>query len=390
LAQEEFLSNNYLNFQLENIKMEIRYYLRIIQRGWWLILASVLVAVNISLLYSYYIAVPQYESYARFIISPNLQYVEGRDLVNSIEALDKRSMITTYAEVINSPQIINNAIGLLNARPKDFAEYTTLVTVLPDTNIIRFGARGPDPEVAAMLANSVGQYAIDFIKELYVAYDIQFLDKAVVPTEPFYPRPLQDVGLALLIGIVIGAGLAIFRDMLASTLEKLSERRMVDYESQAYSHSYFERRMREEMAKHPEGVQTLALVHLNGVEEYYDSLPQAYINRIMRKATEILKDQLRGNDIVGRWNKLQFGILLPSTDGNSAVRRMASIQDALNQHVKLEADGEHYIDLDPRIGLADRQGGEPFNIFVSQAVQALEISMQSDEKINQYKVRPFG
>lgn len=370
--------------------MEIRYYLRIIQRGWWLILASVLVAVNLSLFYSFYVAVPQYESYARFIISPNLQFVEGRDLVNSIEALDKRSIISTYAEVINSPQIINNTIALLNANPEDFAAYTTIVTVLPDTNIIRFSVRGPDPQVTTMLANSIGQYAIDFIKDLYVAYDIQFLDKAVVPTEPFYPRPFQDAGLALLVGIVIGAGLAIFRDMLAGTLEKLSERRMVDYESLAYSRSYFERRMREEMAKRPDGVQTLAMVYLNGVEEYYDSLPQAYINRIMRKVNEVLKDQLRGNDIVGRWSKLQFGILLPSTDGNSAARRMESIRDALNQQITLEPDGQHYIELDPRIGLADRQGGESFNVFVSQAEQALEISMQSDKKINQYKVRPFG
>lgn len=370
--------------------MEIRYYLRVIQRGWWLILAAVLVAVNLSLLYSYYVAVPRYESYARFIISPNLQFVEGRDLVNSIEALDKRSIITTYAEVINSPQIINNTIELLHARPEDYSQYTTSVTVLPDTNIIRFNVQGPDPDVTAMLANSIGQYAIDFIKKLYVAYDIQFLDKAAASTDPYYPRPIQDAGLALLVGIVLGVGLAIFRDMLAGSLDKLGERKMVDYESTAYSRSYFERRMREEMAKHPESVQTLALVYMNGIEEYYDSLPQAYINRVMRKATEILKAQLRGNDIVGRWSKLQFSVLLPSTDASSALGRMASIQDALNQPMTLEPGGDNFIELDSRIGLADRQGGEPFNVFVSQTEQALEISMQSDKKINQYKVRPFG
>jgi diguanylate cyclase (GGDEF)-like protein len=370
--------------------MEIRYYLRIVQRGWWLILASALVAVNLSLAYSYYVAEPRYEAFARFIISPNLLIVEGRDVVNSLEALDKRSIISTYAEVINSPQIINNAISLLNGNPADYAGYDTSVTVLPDTNIIRFSVQGPDPKVAANLTNSIGQYAIDFIKELYTAYDIQFLDKAVPPSEPYYPRPEQDAVLALLVGVVAGAGLAIFRDMLASTIDKLGERRMIDYESMAYSRSFFERKMREEMAKRPEAVQTLAIIHLNGIEEYYDSLPQAYINRIMRRANDILKDQLRGNDIVGRWSKMQFAILLPSTDGSSAIRRMASIQEALNEPMMLEPDGDHFISLDPRVGLADRQGGESFNVFVNQTEQALEISMQSDHKINQYKVRPFG
>lgn len=370
--------------------MEIRYYLRVIQRGWWLILAAVLVAVNLSLFYSYYVAVPRYEAYARFIISPNLQFVEGRDLVNSIEALDKRSIITTYAEVINSPQIINNTYELLRVNPEDYARYTTSVAVLPDTNIIRFNVQGPDPKAAAMLANSIGQNAIDFIQKLYVAYDIEFLDKAVEPAAPYYPRPLQDAGLALMFGLVLGVGLAIFRDVLAGTLEKLSERKMMDYESMAYSRSYFERRMREEMAKQPESVQTLAFVYLNGIEEYFDSLPQAYVNRILRKANEVLKEQLRGNDIVGRWSRLEFGVLLPSTDANSAIGRMASIQEALNQPMTLEPGGDRFVELDARIGMADRQGGESFNVFVNQAGQALEISMQSDKKINQYKVRPFG
>ncbi len=370
--------------------MEIRYYLKVIQRGWWLIVASVLIAVNLSLMYSYYIAVPQYESFARFIISPNLQYVEQRDLVNSIEALDKRSIISTYAEVINSPQIFNNTLTLLNRKPEEFADYTTSVSVLPDTNIIQFVVRGPDPATTAMLANSIGQYAIHFIKELYVAYDIQFLDKAVEPTEPYYPRPLQDASLAALIGLTIGAGLAIFRDTLHSTLDRLTESRMLDHESQALARPYFERKVREEMARNPVGVQTLALLHLDGVEAYYDSLPQSYINRIMRRVTDILKDELRGNDIVGRWSKLEFGILLPSTDANAALRRMVSIREALNQPIALEPDGGHFIHLDPRIGLADRQGGEPFNVFIRQAEEALEVSRGSENKINRYKVRPFG
>ena len=370
--------------------MEIRFYLRTIQRGWWLILISVLVAVNLSLVFSYFVATPLYESTARFIMSPNLEFVEGRDLVNSIEALDKRSIITTYAEVINSPQIINSTIRLLNGNPEDFVEYTTAVSVLPDTNIIAFSVSGPDPQVTTILANSIGQHAIDFILGIYVAYDIDFLDRAVVPLEPYYPRPFQDMALAIMIGGVIGVGLAVFRDMLSSTLEKLSERKMFDHESQAFSRSYFERRVREEMANNSESILTLGFVYLNGVEGYYDSLPQSYINKILQKVTETLKYQLRGNDIVGRWSKLQFSILLPATDGESARQRLTRIQLILNEELTLEPGEISNVILDPRIGLADRQGGESFQIVVNQAQAALEISMQSDQKINLYKVRPFG
>ena len=69
--------------------------------------------MNLSLVYSYYLTKPTYEAVARFIVSPNLQNIESRDLVNSLEALDKRSIISTYAEVFNSREIISKTLNLL-------------------------------------------------------------------------------------------------------------------------------------------------------------------------------------------------------------------------------------------------------------------------------------
>lgn len=371
--------------------MEMRFYLRIIRRGWWLILIAALAAVNLSLVYSYYITTPTYEAVARFIVSPNIQNVESRDLVNSLEALDKRSIISTYAEVLNSHEIINETLRSLGQQPEEFVrDYDTFVTVLPDANIIRFSVQGPNPEVAAVLANSIGQNAIDFIRNLYVIYNIEFLDTALVPTEPIQPKPAQNAGLALLVGLAAGVGLAIFRDQLSFTLDRLGQRNMNDYESQALSRPFFERRVRQEIGSQPENVLTFGIVHLNGIQEFYDSLPQAYVNKIMRHVSETFKYQLRGNDIVGRWSKLQFAILLPSTDGASAESRMKRIRDVLDQPFALEADGEPQVMLDLRVGLADRQGGESLPVLIEQAEKALEVSMQSDGKVYLYKVRPFG
>jgi capsular polysaccharide biosynthesis protein len=371
--------------------MEIKFYLRIIQRSWWLILISAIVAVNLSLVYSYYFVTPMYESVARFIVSPNIKNIESRDLVNSLEALDKRSIISTYAEVLNSGQIINGTMELLLAKPDEFIEYTTSVTVLPDANIIRFSVKGPDPQVAAMLANSIGQYAINYIKNLYVIYNIDFLDKASAPAEPYQPQPFQDAGLALLVGMVIGIGLAVFRDQLSSSLDKLGQRNMFDAESRAYSRTHFERLLRQEIADHPDNILSIGLIQLSGIEEYYDSLPQAYMNQIMRKVNETLKYQLRGNDVVGRWSKLQFSVLLPSTDGISAKRRLARISEILGQQFSLDENGEFDVQLDPRIGLAERQNDEYIPVLMSRTEEALGVSMQSGkEKVSLYKAQPIN
>jgi diguanylate cyclase (GGDEF)-like protein len=370
--------------------MEMRFYLRIIRRGWWLILIAALVAVNFSLVYSYYLTKPTYEAVARFIVSPNIQNIESRDLVNSLATLDKRSIISTYAEVLNSREIIDKTLNLLGVDPAQFGAYQTFVTVLPDANIIRFSVQGPNPQAAAIFANAIGQNGIDFIRNLYVIYNIEFLDQALVPTEPIQPKPIQNAGLALLVGIVVGVGLAIFRDQLSSTLDRLGERNKIDYESLAYSRPYFERRIRQEISSQPDNILTFGIIHLNGIQDFYDSLPQAYVNKIMRHVSETLKYQLRGNDIVGRWSNLEFGILLPSTDGASAEGRMMRIRQVLDQPFSLESGGDTEVLLDMRVGLADRQGGESLALLVEQAQKALDVAMQSDGRVYLYKVRPFG
>ena len=119
-----------------------------------------------------------------------------------------------------------------------------------------------------------------------------------------------------------------------------------------------------EISSQPDNVMTFGIIHLNGIQDFYDSLPQAYTNKIMRHVAETLKYQLRGNDIVGRWAPLEFAIFLPSTDGASAEGRMMRIRDVLDQPFSLDSDDDTAVLLDLRIGLADRQGGESLALVI--------------------------
>lgn len=363
--------------------MEIRFYLRTIQRGWWLILVSMLIAVNISLVYSYYYVTPMYETVARFIVSPDIQvFDQVRDLANSLETLDKRSIVSTYAEIINSNLIFEDNLRLLGQNPEEYIDYVTSVVVLPEANIIELKVQGPNPEVVAFLANTIGQHAINFIVDLYQVYDISFIDRAVVPIEPYQPKPFQDGVLALIIGAAFGGILAILRDQLSSSLETLTQRRMTDSESLAYTRNYFEQKLRNSIATQPKGDLSMGFVYLNGLQDVYDSLPQAYVNNIMRHVADTFKYQLRGNDIVGRWSRLSFSVLLPTTPGNSATRTLARIRTLLEQPYSLDLGGEVTVDLDPRIGVASYKEGEPLGDLVTRAEQALELARQSDDKIS--------
>ncbi|RMD61005.1 hypothetical protein D6833_08825, partial [Candidatus Parcubacteria bacterium] len=94
------------------MNLEIRLYLQMLRRGWWLILLAALIALSASLSVSL-LATPQYKATARFLITPSAELTRGKDVVDSLDTLDRRSVVATYAEVMNSRRIFANALNSL-------------------------------------------------------------------------------------------------------------------------------------------------------------------------------------------------------------------------------------------------------------------------------------
>jgi capsular polysaccharide biosynthesis protein len=192
-----------------------RTYLKNIWQMWWVILFSILAAVNFSLVYSYYVASPLYVAVAQFIVTPNNQTNDGNSKGDIQNAFSKASVLSTYANVINSQEIVNATLDTMQEDPANYLRYTMTVTSQPDKNSIQFSVKGPNPTVTAMLANSIGQYAIIFINNNYAAYRIDFLERAFVPIAPSEPRITRNIIFALIIGLVIGFSIAIFRNRIS-------------------------------------------------------------------------------------------------------------------------------------------------------------------------------
>ena len=85
--------------------MEVKLYLRMLQRSWWIIVITTL-ATLIAALVMAYLTPPTYQATARFIVSPSPSLITGgSNLLNSLSTLDKRSIITTYADCSGSTTI---------------------------------------------------------------------------------------------------------------------------------------------------------------------------------------------------------------------------------------------------------------------------------------------
>lgn len=367
--------------------MELRLYVQMLQRGWWIVMLTALAAFNVALVYTIN-APPVYRASAKFVLSPNESLVSGRDVVTSLEALDKRSIISTYAEVLNSQAIYSQALTALDLTEDDVKEYLHTTVVLPDANVLEVAIEGPDPKIAMQLTNQVGQDAINYIRGLYQVYNIYFLDTARMPQVPVRPQPLRDASLALGLGIVIGSALAIVREQIRTPLEEFLQRVALDSESNAYTRRHIEQRLDYILTRQRGSTLSVGLVQLDGLHEMVGTMPQPIVQRLLRRITQIFKDGLRGNDIVGRWNESTFAVLLPDTPGQAAVGTLGRIQVSLSRPMVVNADGET-VRMYPIVGVTERQGDENPLTLVQRAEKALLDASREEGRISLYKVNAF-
>jgi diguanylate cyclase (GGDEF)-like protein len=352
--------------------METRLYFQMLQRGWWVILLTSLLAVSISLGLSY-MATPQYQATASFIITPSATLTVGRDVVNSLDTLDRRSIVANYAEVMNSHRIYADALTFLQLDAGALDDYKVLAVVLPESSVLELDVSGPDPKMAAELANAIGYQTIKFSLSFNQVYDLNFLDTAATPDpkKPVSPQPLRDAGLALLLGAAAGALLVILSEQIRIPLEAYRQRLRVDSLTGVYNARYFRTLLEAEVARHPEELLSVGIVELYGLHDLMETIPASAAQRLLRTVTERLRNELRGNDTIGRWSETNFIVMLPATPGSAANRTFDRIYQSLVPPIMLDEYGIA-VNADPRVGGSVYSNDISSAELVEQAESALE------------------
>jgi diguanylate cyclase (GGDEF)-like protein len=356
--------------------MEIRLYFQMLQRGWWLILLTTLVAITTSLTASY-LAVPQYRATARFIITPNAFLTTGQEVISGLNSLNNRTLVTTFAEVMNSERIINDALLSLGLDASVMEHYTYLAVVLPDTTVLEINVTGPNTEVATRLANAIGSVTISYMQRVNKIYDLNFLDIAVVPTIPVSPQPLRDLGLALALGLVGGSILAVLSEQIRIPLETYRQRLRLDKVTSVYTRQFFMQLLDDELAENANQVLSVGILEMNNFKDFSSALPVASTEKILQIVTGILRKEFRGNDTIGRWNESSFIIMLPNTSGESAKKIFERVYNVLSSPSILNQLGSD-LDLDSHIGGAEYSSDISAKELIEQTENALEFARRDN------------
>lgn len=201
--------------------MELRDYIRVLRKGWVLIVLGVLLGIAAGATASI-LATPRYQATTGLFVSVQTSETAttGELVQGSTFAQQK---VKSYIIVANSPSVLEPVIDELNLdmTAQQLASHVSATSPL-NTVIIEITVDDVDPVMAANIANAVGESFAGFIvNELEAGNNgssslvqVRPYEPAVVPTAPFSPNTALNIALGLLVGLAVGVGAAVLRSVL--------------------------------------------------------------------------------------------------------------------------------------------------------------------------------
>jgi capsular polysaccharide biosynthesis protein len=184
----------------------------VIWRRLWVVLlvATVLTgaAVGFSLAQT-----PMYEASIKILVGQKRGTSE-----TPVGVYDLQQLTQTMAEGINSRPVAEATIRQLGLQvtPEGFLANLSVEQV-PETQFLRVVYRDPSPQRAQRVANTIGKVFAEQVSEVSPsasAITATVWERAVVPHTPVSPNPLRNGLLALMLGLMLGVGLAFLLEYL--------------------------------------------------------------------------------------------------------------------------------------------------------------------------------
>ena len=203
--------------------MELRDYLRILHKNWIIILICTLAGVaggaGVSLLMT-----PKYEATAELYVSVRSSDGGQAQELNQGTTF-ARQAVQSYTTVVDKEIVTTRVIEELglDVTPGQLAEQITATNEL-NTVVIGISVTNEDPALAANIANSVATNFIDVIVNELEKPDgaspslvkIEPVQSAQIPATPIAPRVPLNVVLGALVGLALGIGIAVLRQLVDS------------------------------------------------------------------------------------------------------------------------------------------------------------------------------
>ncbi len=344
--------------------MFIQQLIKAIGGGWKWIVLCVLIALVISSAISA-TTVPIYRSQASFIIAPNKNLPSSRDVVSAFSALDTLKIFSTYADILSSERVYTEALKAVDSESIDLSQYQRATEMNPESIILALNVDGPDPQTAALLANEIGKYGIYYINSYFTVFEIDFLDQAVATSQPIRPRTYRNLGIAAGIGLLAGLLIVIMHEFMQIPLNQFIQRFSLDAESLAITRRSLEKTLATLERDARQYPVTVILVTIVNLPELFGVLPGFSRKKVATELVRRFKEQLKGNDLVSRWDYDTFAIILPHTPQKASSVVSRRLEAVFTAPFIYGVEDSEQIQLDPEVSAQTLDTEEGLDEFMN-------------------------
>lgn len=206
--------------------MDLRDYLSIFRQRWILIVATALasLAVSASLTWT---ATPLYASSTGLFISTSQVSDDSQALQGSQFSIQR---VKSYADLVSQTAIMSRVVDRLELEETPNQLGTKVVaTAALDTVILTITVTDESPERAQQIAQTTAEVFVGYVGELetppgqdQATIKATVVDQAQVSNSPVSPQPVRNLGLGVVLGLLLGAGIAILRHTLDTSVRSAS------------------------------------------------------------------------------------------------------------------------------------------------------------------------
>lgn len=200
--------------------MELQDYLLVVRKRWRVIVLVVLICVGLASAATL-AATKIYESRTQFFVSTTGSDDSGALLQGSTFTQQR---VKSYAQLLTTPRILGpvaEEVGVTG----DLADQVTATTP-PDTVLIEVAVRDPSPDQAKAIATAISTEFPAAIEDLETPagteaspIKVTLVRPPTTPEAPVSPKPVRNIALGAVLGLLLGLGAALVRETLDKTVK---------------------------------------------------------------------------------------------------------------------------------------------------------------------------
>ncbi|MBA9025665.1 YveK family protein [Peribacillus huizhouensis] len=186
-----------------------------LKKRWKLIVFLAVVAALISGGITYFVITPVYHASTQILVNQKNEN-------NQIDATQLKvniDVINTYSVIIKSPAILDKVKANLNLT-ESVAQLNQKITVNSQDNsqVFSLAVQHSNPAMSVQIANEVAETFQREIPAIMNVDNVTILAKAENPIH-VGPNPLLNISIAVVVGLMLGIGLAFLLEYLDNTLK---------------------------------------------------------------------------------------------------------------------------------------------------------------------------